>query len=102
MKSLCRSPGIGSPLPFLLYVDYIYKVMTRPELQLALPSQPRGHKKVAGQTLPHARPGGITGLLELLLDRGGEEDIYHIAEDLHLEGDDLLPIIEGCHIAGIL
>ena len=32
--------------------------------------------------LPHARPGGIAGLLELLNDRGGKEDLYRVAEDL--------------------
>jgi NitT/TauT family transport system ATP-binding protein len=50
--------------------------------------------------LPHARPGGIAGLLELLIDRGGEEDMYHVAEDLKLEIDDLLPIIEGATLLG--
>ena len=50
--------------------------------------------------LPHARPGGIAGLLELLVDRGGEEDMYHVAEDLLLEVDDLLPIIDAATLLG--
>jgi NitT/TauT family transport system ATP-binding protein len=80
---------------FVLYVDYIYKVMTQPELQLAPPSK-SGHKeKAAAQMLPHSRPGGIAGLLELLADRGGEEDMYHVAEELLLEVDDMLPIIDA-------
>ncbi len=45
--------------------------------------------------LPHARPGGIGGLLELLNDHGGKEDLYHVAEELLMEVDDLLPIVEG-------
>ena len=45
--------------------------------------------------LPHARPGGIAGLLELLNDRGGKEDLYRVAEELRMEVDDLLPIVEG-------
>lgn len=85
--------------PFLLYVDYIYKVMTQPEIQFAPPSA-AATGKAPYPMLPHARPGGMIGLLELLIDRGGEEDIYHIAEDLHLQGDDLLPIIEGSTLLG--
>jgi len=83
---------------FLLYVDYIYKVMTQPRLELAPPA-PAGAKP-QWQTLPHTRPGSIAGLLELLLDRGGEEDLYHVAEQLLLEVDDLLPIVEGATLLG--
>ncbi len=84
---------------FLLYVDYIYKVMTQPAAQLAPPSGARA-AKAAHQMLPHARPGGIAGLLELLQDRGGEEDLYHVADDLRMEVDDLLPILEAAALLG--
>jgi NitT/TauT family transport system ATP-binding protein len=85
---------------FLLYVDYIYKVMTQPELELAPPTAAQAGAKPAPQALPHARPGGISGLLELLVDRGGSEDLYHVADDLHLEIDDLLPIIDAASLLG--
>ena len=85
---------------FLLYVDYIYKVMTQPQLELAPPSARGAAGKVSMQNLPHTRPGSISGLLELLLDRGGEEDLYHVAEDLRMELDDLLPIVEGATLLG--
>jgi len=84
---------------FLLYVDYIYKVMTQPELELAPPSGPRPPKP-AYQMLPHARPGGIAGLLELLQDHAGKEDLYHVAEELLMEVDDLLPILEAASLLG--
>jgi NitT/TauT family transport system ATP-binding protein len=45
--------------------------------------------------LPHARPGGIAGLIELLKDRGGRDDLYQLANDLVMEVDDLLPIVEA-------
>jgi NitT/TauT family transport system ATP-binding protein len=77
---------------FFPYVDYIYKVMTKPELTLAPPS---AMAKQPTPMLPHARPGGVAGLLELLMDRGGEEDLYHVAETLLLEVDDLLPILDA-------
>jgi NitT/TauT family transport system ATP-binding protein len=45
--------------------------------------------------LPHARPGGVAGLLEILDDRGGKEDLYHLAEELLMDVGDLLPIVEA-------
>jgi NitT/TauT family transport system ATP-binding protein len=82
---------------FFPYVDYIYKVMTKPELELAPPS---ATAKQPTPLLPHARPGGVAGLLELLIDRGGEEDLYHVAETLLLEVDDLLPILDAAVMLG--
>jgi NitT/TauT family transport system ATP-binding protein len=85
---------------FLLYVDYIYKVMTQPQLELAPPVPAGAETKPQWQMLPHTRPGSIAGLLGLLVGRGGEEDLYHVAEQLLLEVDDLLPIIEGAALLG--
>ena len=79
---------------FLLYVDYIYKLMTQPQLE-AGPSPAGRETKALHQMLPHARRGAIAGLLELLNDRGGKEDLYHIADELRMEVDDLLPILEA-------
>jgi NitT/TauT family transport system ATP-binding protein len=81
---------------FLLYVDYIYKLMTEPDLEAAAaPTASAPAAKRQFQRLPHARPGGIAGLLELLNDRGGKEDLYHVADELQMEVDDLLPIVEA-------
>src|SRR5579859_1089604 len=85
---------------FLLYVDYIYKVMTKPEGEFAPPEVEAGQRKSKYQLLPHARPGGIAGLLEVLLDHGGEEDLYHLAEQLLMDIEDLLPIIEAAALLG--
>ena len=52
--------------------------------------------------LPHARPGGVAGLLELLIDKGGRDDIYRLADDLAFEIDDLLPIVDAAQILGFL
>jgi NitT/TauT family transport system ATP-binding protein len=79
---------------FLLYVDYIYKLMTQPQLE-AGPSPAGREAKATQQMLPHARRGAIAGLLELLNDRGGKDDLYHIADELQMEVDDLLPIVEA-------
>ncbi len=50
--------------------------------------------------LPHAGPGALAGLLELLNDRGGKEDLYRIADELLMEVDDLLPIVETAALLG--
>jgi NitT/TauT family transport system ATP-binding protein len=95
-----RQPRDRKSPDFVVYVDYIYKVMTQPQLEEAPPSQAKP-AKTPYPMLPHARPGGIAGLLELLHDRGGKEDLYHVADDLLLEVDDLLPIVEGTTLLGL-
>jgi NitT/TauT family transport system ATP-binding protein len=97
-----RQPRDRKSADFLLYVDYIYKVMTQPELELAPPSKAQRAPKPPYQMLPHARPGGIAGLLELLKDRGGKEDLYHVAEDLLMEVDDLMPLVEAAVLLGFV
>jgi NitT/TauT family transport system ATP-binding protein len=87
---------------FVMYVDYIYKVMTQPQLDLAPPVARAGASKPRPPKLPHARPGGVAGLLELLNDRKGEEDMYHIADELLMQVDDLLPIVDASVLLGFV
>ena len=94
---------------FTQLVDYIYKVLTRPDVA---PSDAPDHqhpsprvrdqRQMKYQMLPHARPGGMAGLLELLLDMGGRDDIYRLADDLAFEIDDLLPIVDAAQLLGFL
>ncbi len=95
-----RHPRDRNTAEFLLYVDYIYKVMTRPQFEHSLPAGVALRAKSAYPMLPHARPGGIAGLIELLADRGGADDLYHVAEELAMEVDDLLPIVEAATLLG--
>jgi len=44
----------------------------------------------------------VAGLLELLLDKGGRDDIYRLADDLAFEIDDLLPIVDAAQLLGFL
>ena len=85
---------------FLLYVDYIYKLITQPEMEAEVLAAPKAKPRYP--MLPHARPGGIGGLLELLIDRGGTDDLYHVADELRMEVDDLLPIVEGAALLGFV
>jgi NitT/TauT family transport system ATP-binding protein len=93
---------------FTQLVDYIYKVLTRPDTEPAeAPGQQitpavRDQRQMRYQMLPHARPGGIAGLLELLLDKGGRDDMYRLADDLTFEIDDLLPIVDAAQLLGFL
>jgi len=80
---------------FLLHMDYIYKLMTQPELAAGPPSAADRGAKKPYHMLPNARPGSIAGLVELLDERGGKEDLHRIAEELRMEVDDLLPIVEA-------
>jgi NitT/TauT family transport system ATP-binding protein len=93
---------------FTQLVDYIYKVLTRPDVAPAeapdqqLGKKARDQRQMKYQMLPHARPGGIAGLLELLIDKGGRDDIYRLADDLAFEIDDLFPIVEAAQLLGFL
>jgi NitT/TauT family transport system ATP-binding protein len=82
---------------FIALVDYIYTVMTHPQA-------PVEDVPAAGSSrfpmLPHARVGGISGLLEIINDRGGREDLPKLAESLRLEVDDLLPAVDAAALLG--
>ena len=92
-----QHPRARSSAEFLVYVNYIYKLLTQPQLQAEAPSpsQPK-----APQMLPHARRGAIAGLLELLNDDRGKRDLYQVADELRMEVDDLLPIVEAASLLG--
>jgi NitT/TauT family transport system ATP-binding protein len=92
---------------FLAYVDFIYKALTKPEDDLALPraasaasGNGKHRERTKFQMLPHARPGGIAGFMELLADRGGRDDLYKLADELAMDVDDILPIVDASVMLG--
>jgi NitT/TauT family transport system ATP-binding protein len=107
---------VGIPQPrdrkkdrFITLVDYIYTILTQPNVDHVPPLS--GVKQATVTTaregtkypmLPHARPGGIAGLLEILIDLGGKDDLYNLANELAMEVDDLLPIIEAAQLLGFI
>jgi NitT/TauT family transport system ATP-binding protein len=65
----------------------------------------RDQRQMHYEMLPHARPGGIAGLLELIIDladQAGRTDIYKLADELAFQLDDLLPIVDAAQLLGFL
>ncbi len=90
---------------FVELVDAIYRVLTRPDLEsdilkAAGAAGPAAHHHVI--MLPHTRPGGMAGLLEILVDQGGRADLHSLAADLSLEVDALLPTVDTAVLLGML
>jgi NitT/TauT family transport system ATP-binding protein len=84
---------------FVALVDYVYTVMTNPKAPVeGLPAKASAADRFP--MLPHARVGGISGLLEIINDRGGREDLPKLAESLRLEVDDLLPAVDAAVLLG--
>jgi NitT/TauT family transport system ATP-binding protein len=95
---------------FKALVNYIYTVMTNPEAEVTGSvavspvvepppvSKPQSPYAIP---LPHARVGGISGLLELIVEQPeGTDDIPRLAERIQLEVDDLLPILDATVLLG--
>jgi NitT/TauT family transport system ATP-binding protein len=94
--------------PFESLVDHIYRVLTQPELEHEMPAEMKSAPATPAPALPspryirlpHVRAGGIAGLLEILVDHGGRQDLHRISHQLMLESDDLLPIVDACVLLG--
>jgi NitT/TauT family transport system ATP-binding protein len=89
---------------FIEMVDAIYRVLTRPDakedvIHVAAAGVAVQHRPIM---LPHTRPGGMAGLLEILVDQGGRVDLHHLADELSLEVDALLPTVDTAVLLGLL
>jgi NitT/TauT family transport system ATP-binding protein len=91
---------------FVELVDSIYRILTKPEHKddtvpprTYAPGVPAPPKTIM---LPHTRPGGMTGLLEILTDQGGRADLSRLADELSLEVDALLPTVDTAVLLGML
>ncbi len=91
---------------FVELVDSIYRVLTRPDHKDATAPQrmyaPGIPAPVKTVMLPHTRPGGLAGLLEILADQGGRVDLHRLAGELSLEVDALLPTVDTAVLLGML
>lgn len=91
---------------FIDLVDRIYRDLTQPDHKdEAAPPRTTPTGAVVPQKvvmLPHTRPGGMAGLLEILNDLGGRIDLHRLAEELSMEVDDLLPSVETAVLFGLI
>jgi NitT/TauT family transport system ATP-binding protein len=91
---------------FVELVDSIYRILTKPDHKDET-SPPRTYGPGVAVTpktimLPHTRPGGMAGLLEILNDQGGRADLHRLADELSLEVDALLPTVDTAVLLGML
>jgi len=90
---------------FVELVDQIYRALTQQDIPGTAPvgHQGPGTTPMKGvQMLPHTRPGGMAGLLEILADQGGHADLHVLANVLNLEVDALLPAVDTAVLLGLL
>jgi len=90
---------------FVELVDMIYRALTKqdhPELAVAGAQVNGAAAKKPYVMLPHTRPGGLAGLLEILVDQGGRADLHVLADELSLEVDALLPTVDTAVLLGLL
>jgi NitT/TauT family transport system ATP-binding protein len=87
---------------FAEIVDHLYTIMTNPDVTIAATDATAAmlgavpHKSPFAQPLPHVRPGGISGMLQLLAEHGGQtEDVAHLSDRLSITADDLLALLEA-------
>jgi len=80
--------------------DHVYTIMTNPDTKITQVVQ-ESSSLMDTAPLPHARPGAISGLLELVEEYGGPEDVAVISDRLRMEADDLLPILDAAVMLGL-
>jgi len=90
---------------FTELVDQIYRALTRqdhPEGGPAAQAHEAAQRPKDIVMLPHTRPGGMAGLLEILEDHEGRADMHVLADELSLEVDALLPTVDTAVLLGLL
>jgi NitT/TauT family transport system ATP-binding protein len=89
---------------FQALVDQIYTLMTGPDTRppahiWAAPAP--GDGTPTDTPLPAASVGGMSGLLEILVAHGGDEDLPKLAHELTFEVDDLLPLVDAAQVLAL-
>jgi NitT/TauT family transport system ATP-binding protein len=108
--------AIGLPRPhdrnteqFKRLTEYLYGVMTNPAMTVeshsahaGAPAAPRGAKAPSpfARPLPHVRVGTVSGLVELMVDMGPDQEVARLAERLALPVDDFLSIVDAATLLG--
>ncbi len=90
---------------FEALVDTVYGILTgREDAAVKAVSERAPGRPAPTPTevpLPAASVGGLSGLLEILAARGGDEGLAEIADTLSFEVDDLLPLVDAVELLGL-
>ncbi|WP_063789980.1 nitrate/sulfonate/bicarbonate ABC transporter ATP-binding protein [Streptomyces sp. MMG1121] len=85
-------------------IDRVYRTMTGRQKEGRVPGRHEAvelEKRTPANTpLPRASVDGLSGLAELVLDRGGRCDLADLADELGLAVDDLLPQVDALDLLG--
>jgi NitT/TauT family transport system ATP-binding protein len=83
---------------FQRLVDQIHAVITETEI----PDVPEPPVSTAWEPLPAAGASEVIGLLEVLDDRGGRENVFALAEDLGREFGKVLNVVKAAELLGFV
>jgi len=86
-------------------VDTVYDILTGREdaaVQAAAEVSPDAPAATPIDVpLPEVSAGGLSGLLEILAARGGQDGLAELADELSFEIDDLLPLVDAAVLLGL-
>lgn len=94
---------------FVNMVDQVYKIVTgwsdqsqdeqsHHHLEPSPTTTDRSPERPRLRPIPYGHLSMLSGLLELVVDRGGTDDLYRLGAELFLEVDDLLPVTETAEL----
>jgi NitT/TauT family transport system ATP-binding protein len=106
LSNLLPFPRNRKAPEFLQMVDEVYKIVTGwDELKTEEETVPQtvedngsGESRPRLKPIPYGHISMLSGLLELVADRGGHDDLYRLGAELFLEVDDLLPVTETAEL----
>jgi NitT/TauT family transport system ATP-binding protein len=93
-----RSPGL------LQLVDRLHDIITGMEMPDVPATTPVPATAAAGawEAIPHVGSGEIIGLLEYLDARGGQEDVFRIAQDTDREFGKLIAVVNAAELLDLV